>query len=269
MRSFPHQSAFSLVELSIVLVILGLLTGGILGGQELIRAAELRAIPTELNKHRAAVYTFRDKYFALPGDMPNAVRFWGAAAGGTADGTDAACLALDDSSPSTGSETCNGDGDGRIELGSEMLRFWQHLTNAGLIEGQYTGVSATNLTNRAHQGGLNCPASKFGQNTAHSIYHMGSSNGSGYHFAGDYGNTFIFGRSSSMWETIGQILLPEDAWNIDTKLDDGKPGTGAVRPRNINASGHPNCSTSSDPALSEYNLTYDSAACGLHFITGL
>ena len=71
--------AFSLVELSIVLVILGLLTGGILAGQSLIRAAELRAVTTEYQRYVAAVQTFRDKYMALPGDMPNAIAFWGAA----------------------------------------------------------------------------------------------------------------------------------------------------------------------------------------------
>ncbi|PZP83692.1 MAG: type II secretion system protein, partial [Azospirillum brasilense] len=55
---------FSLVELSIVLVILGLLTGGILGGQSLIRAAELRTISTDANRYITAAQTFRDKYFA-------------------------------------------------------------------------------------------------------------------------------------------------------------------------------------------------------------
>ena len=71
------RSAFSLVELSIVLVILGLLTGGILSGQSLIRAAELRSVTTEYSRYTAATYSFRDKYFALPGDMSNAESFWG------------------------------------------------------------------------------------------------------------------------------------------------------------------------------------------------
>lgn len=59
--------AFSLVELSIVLVILGLLTGGILAGQSLIRAAELRAVSTEYSRYITATQSFRDKYFAVPG----------------------------------------------------------------------------------------------------------------------------------------------------------------------------------------------------------
>src|SRR5438552_4058186 len=84
----PRQ-AFSLVELSIVLVILGLLVGGILSGQSLIRAAELRSVTTEFSRYLAAVQSFKDKYFALPGDMANATAFWGIA-GGT--GSDATCL---------------------------------------------------------------------------------------------------------------------------------------------------------------------------------
>ena len=51
------RSAFSLVELSIVLVILGLLTGGILTGQSLIRAAELRSVTSQMQQYRVAVYT--------------------------------------------------------------------------------------------------------------------------------------------------------------------------------------------------------------------
>jgi prepilin-type N-terminal cleavage/methylation domain-containing protein len=60
------RRGFSLVELSIVLVILGLLTGGILTGQNLIRAAELRSAVTELQRHQASTQSFRDKYFAIP-----------------------------------------------------------------------------------------------------------------------------------------------------------------------------------------------------------
>ncbi|MGB1540395.1 MAG: prepilin-type N-terminal cleavage/methylation domain-containing protein, partial [Rickettsiales bacterium] len=66
------KAGFSLVELSIVLVILGLLTGGILGGQSLIRAAELRSVSKEYEKYQTAINIFKDKYFALPGDFNNA-----------------------------------------------------------------------------------------------------------------------------------------------------------------------------------------------------
>lgn len=116
---------FSLVELSIVLVILGLLTGGILTGQSLIRASELRSITTEYNRYIAAAQTFRDKYFALPGDMANATAFWGAA-----HATPATCK----TTASSSALTCNGNADGFIQgvvaTSNESFRFWQHLANA-------------------------------------------------------------------------------------------------------------------------------------------
>src|SRR6187399_2125428 len=96
---------FSLVELSIVLVILGLLTGGILAGQSLIRAAELRAVSTEYSKFVTAGRSFRDKYFALPGDMANATSFWGTAV---------TCPGKVTADARTDARTCNGDGTGQI-----------------------------------------------------------------------------------------------------------------------------------------------------------
>lgn len=99
------RHGFSLVELSIVLVILGLLVGGVLTGQSLIRAAELRSVSTEFAKYQAAVNTFRDKYFALPGDMNNATSFWGK--------DNVACAAHTGTAATPG--TCNGDGNGLSE----------------------------------------------------------------------------------------------------------------------------------------------------------
>src|SRR5689334_22798184 len=131
------KQGFSLLELSIVLVIIGLITGGIMAGRQMVHAAELRAITTEASKINSAIYTFREKYQALPGDMRNAVKYWGAQAGSTADGTDSTCSALTYTSPATSTATCNGDGNGQINAwNQEHYRFWQQLANAGLFEGQ-------------------------------------------------------------------------------------------------------------------------------------
>lgn len=83
---------FSLVELSIVLVILGLLTGGILSGQSLIRAAELRSVVTDIQQIQTSIYSFRDRYMALPGDMKDATDFWGIAGG--SNGNNDACYTV-------------------------------------------------------------------------------------------------------------------------------------------------------------------------------
>lgn len=139
-------SGFSLVELSIVLVILGLLVGGVLSGRALIRAAELRNITTEFSEWQTALNTFKTRYNALPGDMPNATSFWGNAATGASSGQCAAPL----TDAGTGKQTCNGDGNMKIQYTwkgalrtdlHEAFRFWQHLQNAGLIAGGYTGTA--------------------------------------------------------------------------------------------------------------------------------
>jgi prepilin-type N-terminal cleavage/methylation domain-containing protein len=212
--------AFSLIELSIVLVILGLLTGGILAGQSLIHAAELRSVATQHDRYVAAIHAFRDKYFALPGDMTNATSFWGAAA------VPASCA----TTQGTGTQTCDGDGDGKVGLAAplsakpECYRFWQHLANAGLIEGQYSGIVGTQTDNR------NAPSGKVAQAVWYTQY-LGTVNGTGSvtFFDGPYDHVLFYGIGSGNtgWPTL-QVFSAEDMWNIDTKLDDGKPALGKV-----------------------------------------
>ena len=60
---------FTLIELSVVLVIIGLIVGGILIGQDLIRSAEVRAQITQIEKYNQAVNTFKGKYGGIPGDL--------------------------------------------------------------------------------------------------------------------------------------------------------------------------------------------------------
>jgi len=256
---------FSLVELSIVLVILGLLTGGILGGQSLIHAAELRAIAKEAEQYTTAIYTFRNKYMGLPGDLANATAFWGPAPAANCPG--------DESTPSTTTATCNGNGNGEISwhnnagLGGEAHRFWQHLANAGLINGQFTGTHSAGGCNSNGSCnvtlGVNAPKSKFGS-AGWTVYYIGQINaGNAHYFPGMYGNLFSFGQVGNY--TSVPALIPSDAWNIDTKLDDGKPANGWVRPWNNTFS--PNCTTSNDPAVSVYQLDRDSVACQMVFVS--
>jgi prepilin-type N-terminal cleavage/methylation domain-containing protein len=181
------RRGFSLVELSIVLVILGLLTGGILAGQSLIRAAELRSVVTEYQRYTTAVQSFRDKYLALPGDMTNAERFWG-----TAHATDATCITTSSGSVTT----CNGDGDGQVEAvttrSNETFRFWQHLANAGLIEGSYTGVAGP-LSYLDALSATNVPSGRLTNAvwTSTFVGNAGSANAS--YYEGEYKNIFQLG----------------------------------------------------------------------------
>lgn len=109
-----HPSAgFSLVELSIVLIVIGLLIGGALKGQELLEKARLQSILTQIEQYRYAINTFNETYGHLPGDMPTAN------------------TQIQNGLP-------NGDGDGIIagdglDKDKDAGKVWQHLASVHLI----------------------------------------------------------------------------------------------------------------------------------------
>ena len=125
------NKGFTLIELSIVLVIIGLLVAGVIGGQSIVRSAQLRSVATEVQGIKTSLNTFKDYYDALPGDMDNAIDYWGAA-----HATPSTCKFT----VGTGTQTCNGDGLGHVNRQTdasndtyEMFRFWQHLVNAEMF----------------------------------------------------------------------------------------------------------------------------------------
>ncbi len=244
------QRGFSLVELSIVLVILGLLTGGILAGQSLIRAAELRAVSTEYSRYLTAAHSFRDKYFAMPGDFRDATKFWGYQSG-------AGCVTNSAVSPNP-SGTCDGNGNASIDAGAagsqsgELFQFWSHLARAGLIEGTYTGIAGTANQFDATLAG-NLPASRFAQagwGTRTVAFIDGTA---GTDFTGNYGTYFLFGAKAPSSFVWNPIMKPEEQWNLDTKMDDGKPATGKML-----AGERPTCTTAVAAAAgaTDYAATY-------------
>lgn len=254
-KKHKQQTAFSLVELSIVLVILGLLVGGILTGQNLIHAAQLRSVTSEYNSYQTAVNIFKDKYFHLPGDMPNATAFWGKHMPDNYD-----CQ----KNPSSGIATCNGDGNGRFSAiaanlqGNEEFRFWHHLYNAGLIEflTYGNGGDGTLSNNNSHVCiGGNVPASKWNPAGWHvRTYSAGTD-------VPKSGNLYIFGTRNTCESAGGQengnpVMSPVDAYNIDTKIDDGMAFSGRIIGRN-----HSNCRNGDD-----YRLDRSSTDCMLFFM---
>lgn len=263
-----RSQGFSLIELSIVLVILGLLTGGILAGQSLIHAAKLRKIGVDVTSYITATQSFRDRYQALPGDMRNATLFWGVAGADPAKCTNI----LTDTGPATA--TCNGDGNGRIVgktygvpnagTGGESYRYWQHLQNAGLLAGNLTGTAGPTGNVLHIVPGTNVPAAGISQAGWYITYHStGDDIPNNWRFSstviGPYEHFFALGNpwGTSIINLVGPsyggnssaALKPEDAWNIDMKLDDGKPAGGKII-------GHSwgNCTTALD--ASDTSATY-------------
>ena len=222
------KQGFTLLELSIVLVIIGLIIGGITVGADMIRSAELNTIVTDLNKYQTTVNTFKLKYNALPGDMKNATAYWGNADTGATGGECAD--PLDDAG--TGTQTCNGDGNGKI-VGTaanytESFRFWQHLTNAELVSGSFTGVSATNNDPDGQTAGENSPEGRI-SGSGWSAWDSGTLASSTGYYSETYNGVLFFGGSGNGAALNYQKLLPpEEAYIIDTKLDDGVPGKGGV-----------------------------------------
>lgn len=234
--------AFSLVELSIVLVILGLLTGGVLAGKSLIRAAEIRNVIKFQTTMATSVYTFRDKYFAIPGDMTNASSFW----------------------PTAG----NGDGDGYINWSSERNYVPDHLYRAGL-------VNVTLLSNAIYGTSpyYNTPGEPSGV-----ISYVGAASG----YADLYANSpprgsLVKGVGLQTGTVVlgtfinGPAMVAEEAWGIDTKLDDGLSNSGkffAMDGRNADNTGYENCLTLSGSTY-VYNLSNSVVACRfMYLLTG-
>lgn len=256
-----QQRGFTLLELSVVLVIIGLMAGGVMMGRGLIRSAELNAVVTEYQTYSTAVKQFREKYGALPGDMPNAREVWG----------DAGVGCTQPLGPVFRTGTCDGNGDGTInqsgtgqKMTAEAPRGWQQLALAGLIEGKYTGM-LTGVWSNSYAEGLSLPFSKFTKATWNLTYGDLSNYSSNYFFRKNYTNNLIFSSiSADMYHQLASpVISTAEAKNIDEKLDDGRPGRGKVVALGINK-----CvfNSSNDTSFDvDYALTNKDIVCGLLF----
>lgn len=216
------QKGFTLIELAIVLVILGLLAGGILVGQDLIKAAEIRAVVSQKEKYDAAVNTFRGKYNALPGDISNPAAF------GLSDGG---------LSTSTG----RGDGNGLIQgSGSssplvyvgEPAMMWRHLSQANMIDESMTGITTYDPATVIVIGETTMPGAKSGRGS--NIYLVNIQGLNNYLLAGFRGSTTA--GTGEFTLAPNDTLSPTEALQIDSKTDDGLPISGTTRPVTLAAS---------------------------------
>jgi prepilin-type N-terminal cleavage/methylation domain-containing protein len=226
------QNGFTLVELAIVMIIIGLLIGGVLKGQELISNAKTTAVISEVKGYLAALNTFQDTYGGMPGDMNNATSRISGCGGPTATGN--FCENSNGNSLVGGTGNAGNSGiifaweAGALTVSDEPAQFFKHLALADLItvvnpstntqawgeifpssslRGGYTFVMTRCTTSSyGNSVGLQCDASPGGH-----LLRLHNSFNSG---EGAYGSA-----PASSLETS----------RIDAKLDDSRPNTGSVR----------------------------------------
>lgn len=185
------QTGFTLIELAIVLVIIGLLLGGVLRGQELINSAKVKNMVRDFQNVQVYVYGYQDKYKALPGDDAAAAAHVG----------------------STAMQSTTGQGNGLIGGAwdggangtaptAEAGIFWQHVRLAGLAPGPTSGADSNYYPTNADGG------------------RIGISSVSG--FTGPSG-------LSGAYVVCSAGILGKFAKQIDTTLDDSNTATGSVR----------------------------------------
>jgi prepilin-type N-terminal cleavage/methylation domain-containing protein len=273
-RKAALTAGFTLIELSIVLVIIGLIVGGVLVGRSLIRQAEIQSVITDLRTYTNAVEQFQQKYNALPGDMANATSYWGASTGVGSNCTNGWF-----SSSTSPTSTCNGNGDGLIgnpstgaggHSGEDILA-WQHMANAGMITGNYTGRSSQ-VTGWV-QLGVNAPSSRVDGAAFYltNNFELWGPYGANYVYPWTSANVHVFALGALEGNDLpyGAVLTALEAMSIDQKIDDGNPGTGSVKSPQTGAASNqdwaPNCSTSTTPSLATYNVAQTGIICSLFF----
>ena len=231
-----HSRGFTLIELSIVLVIIGLIVGGVLVGQSLITSAAVRAQVSQIEKYNTAVNTFRGKYGYLPGDIkdPDASRFGFASRGQYAGQGDGNGLIQGVDSNAAGNN------DAWNSIGGETGVFWNDLSTAKLIDGTFNTASitttpATDVTNVAAY----LPQAKLGKGTYVYIWSGGAAGAAGGSAIqpGDGKNYFGLSDISKIAGTGSGLpgqpyatftLTPQEAYAIDKKIDDGFPQSGTA-----------------------------------------
>jgi prepilin-type N-terminal cleavage/methylation domain-containing protein len=229
-RAFIH--GFTLIELSIVLVIIGLIVGGVTAGKDLIAAAKLRAQITQIDGYRVAVMAFKGKYGGYPGDLQDSKA--------SALGFAARDATMDIGNSNDQLEDCNYPNVG-MHLGCEPALFWNDLGASNLIAQQFP----LDLAPAASSGYINTPATianadllnyfprgKMDRTYIAVFYDSIFKPAKNFFYMGpmlQVFNSSIFTHTPAT-ATVNDVvgITPTSALSIDTKIDDGKPLTGKV-----------------------------------------
>jgi prepilin-type N-terminal cleavage/methylation domain-containing protein len=227
-KMMRKQSGFTLIEIAIVLVIIGLLLGGVLKGQELITSARVRNVISQQDGIKAAFFGFQDRYRALPGDYP------GVQANANIPNV-AAIL--------------GGNGDGQIfNAGgnNEQTIAWTHLSHAGFLTGSYNMTTATDAVSTA-----NTPSNPYNaplQIIYDAIY-----------------ATITTDPAATARHNLktGNQVPVEITTEVDRKVDDSNPGRGSFRFSVFFGAGTvPTAATCADLVAGNWLTTSGQTNCG-------
>ncbi|HEY6281615.1 MAG TPA: prepilin-type N-terminal cleavage/methylation domain-containing protein [Burkholderiales bacterium] len=223
-----RESGFTLIEIAIVLVIIGLLLGGVLKGQELITSARVRNLIAQQDGIKAAFFGFQDRYRALPGDYP----------GPQANANIPNVAAI-----------LGGNGDGQIldtAAANEQTIAWTHLSHAGFLSGSFNMGDEHDAVAQA-----NTPA-----NTFNAFLQLVYDN----NYATIVGDPAASTRHNL--KTGNQVPV-EILTEVDRKIDDGNPGRGSFRfSVYLGAGTAPTAATCADLTAGNWLTTSGQTNCG-------
>ena len=190
---------FTLVELSIVIIIIGFLIAGIAAGQSLIKQVRLNSLISDITEMSTAVNTFKTTYGYLPGDFPNAITFW----------PNEICRL-------NGVRSCDGNGNGLIETGLEFAFAWDHLNQSKIMQSTFYPYTAFPTDYPTLYKLL-----RYGQGAVAQISQGGSTT-----YGKDLMNTNELIIMSH--PNYDNLFTPADLSSVDNKMDDGNPSSGRL-----------------------------------------
>jgi prepilin-type N-terminal cleavage/methylation domain-containing protein len=185
-----RQTGFTLIELAIVLVIIGLLLGGVLRGQELINSARVKNLTRDFQNVQVYIYGYQDRFRAMPGDDAIAATH--------------IANAQNPANPPANNGLIDGAWNSTT-VTDESYLFWQHVRLAGLAPGSTDLNAAEYQPRNANSGRI------------------------GIQSIGPVGNFLTITGMQGSYAVCSELILGRDALQLDTTLDDGNTATGNVR----------------------------------------
>lgn len=263
-----RKAGFTLIELSIVLVVIGLIIGAILVGQDLIEAAKMRKVLHEKDDFITRYYTFKLKYNAIPGDFDKAYSLWGSD-----------CTNLNYECNGNRNGIIDNDGSNRENRGEA----WMHLDLAGLMDdyGKFSPYVPGNFAACEPKNAIGVCMRPHSKAFTNGLWHLQTGG-----WTEDFNRLAYDKKMTNLILTglrepntggkydRGHLLTPNQAYMLDQKVDDGKASTGNTFGISTqNSAGNPDkCVIPNTWAHSVSSADYDlgsnpnKASCGMLFV---